>query len=90
MSRWIPVHEQLPADGQRCLCHLPKNEVYLPGKTGERESRPVVILRFMRDYFVKNASKTGYDGPPHFWLGEGTSNKFFAEVSHWMPLPEAP
>lgn len=90
MSRWIPIHEQLPADGQRCLCHLPANVIFLPGKTGDTEARPVVILRFMHDYFVKNASRTGYTGAPHFWLGEGTSNKFFAEVTHWMPLPEAP
>jgi hypothetical protein len=36
---------------------------------------------------VTNPSKTGYTGPPHFWLGEGTSNRFFAEVTHWLPLP---
>jgi len=90
MGTWIAVSETLPADGQRCLCYLPKNEVYLPGKTGDTESRQVVILRFQKDHFLKNVSKTGYAGVPHFWLGEGTSNKFFAEVSHWMPLPEAP
>lgn len=90
MSAWIPVNEALPADGERCLCYLPNNAVYLPGKTGATEVRQVVVLRFQRDHFLKHASKTGYSGPPHFWLGEGTSNKFFAEVSHWMPLPEAP
>lgn len=90
MPHWIAVQDRLPADGQRCLCHLPKNDIYLPGKTGAVETRPVVILRFMEDYFVKNASKTGHQGSPHFWLGEGSSNKFFAEVSHWMALPEAP
>ncbi|MBL7945593.1 MAG: DUF551 domain-containing protein [Flavobacteriales bacterium] len=90
MTMWISVHDALPADDQRCLCYLPKNEVYLPGKTGATEMRQVVVLRFQRDHFIKNVSKTGYNGPPHFWLGEGTSNKFFAEVSHWMPLPEGP
>lgn len=90
MADWIPLNEHLPEDGQRCLCHLPNNEVYLPGKTGATESRPVVILRFVKDHFVKNPSRTGYSGVPHFWLGEGTSNRFFSEVSHWMPLPERP
>lgn len=84
------MNEQLPADGQRCLCHLPSNEVYLPGKTGATEMRKVVILRFVLDHFLKQPSRTGYTGEPHFWSGEGTSNKFFAEVSHWMPLPEPP
>lgn len=90
MPAWIAITERLPANGQRCLCYLPNNVVYLPGKTGETEARPVVILRFVYDHFVKNPSRTGYHGPPHFWLGEGTSNKFFSEVSYWMPLPEAP
>ena len=87
MSEWISVTEQLPADGERVLCHLPKNDVYLPGKTGAMEARPVVILRFAEHYFTKNPSKTGYSGSPHFWLGEGTSNHFFTDVTHWMPLP---
>ncbi|MCW5898047.1 MAG: DUF551 domain-containing protein [Flavobacteriales bacterium] len=90
MSAWISVEEKLPEDGQRVLCHLPANRVYLPGKSGDHEERPVVILRFLRDHFLKNASKTGYSGVPHFWQGEGSSNHFFADVTHWMPLPEAP
>ena len=90
MAEWISVTERLPADGQRVLCHLPKNDVFLPGKTGATESRPVVVLRFDEDYFIKNPSRTGYSGVPHLWLGEGSSNRFFADVTHWMPLPEAP
>ncbi|MBK8226548.1 MAG: DUF551 domain-containing protein [Flavobacteriales bacterium] len=90
MSRWVPVSERLPDDGQRVLCYLPKNTVFLPGKTGATEERLVVVMRFAHDFFAKNPSKTGYAGPPHFWLGEGTSNRFFQEVSHWMPLPERP
>lgn len=90
MVSWIPIAERLPTDGQRVLCHLPTNEVYLPGKTGAMEARHVVILRFAENFFVKNPSKTGYVGSPHFWLGEGTSNRFFADVAHWMPLPEEP
>lgn len=90
MPSWIPVTERLPNDGERCLCHLPNNEVFLPGKSGAKELRPVVILRFAADFFMKNPSRTGYSGSPHLWLGEGTSNRFFGEVTHWMPLPEAP
>jgi hypothetical protein len=52
--------------------------------------REVVILRFAKDFFLTNPSKTGYTGAPHFWLGEGTSNRFFTEVTHWMPIPVAP
>jgi hypothetical protein len=90
MEGWIPIAERLPADGQRVLCHVPDNVVYLPGKTGATELRPVVILRFAKDWFLKNPSKTGKAEGDHFWLGEGCSNRFFPEVSHWMPLPEAP
>jgi hypothetical protein len=90
MSGWISIAERLPTDGQRVLCHLPVNTVYLPGKTGATEERNVVVLRFAQDFFLKNPSKTGYVGSPHFWLGEGTSNRFFEEVTHWMPLPDPP
>jgi hypothetical protein len=87
---WIPCAERLPLDGQRVLGWLPSNTVYLPGKTGASEQRNTVILRFEADFFVKNPSKTGHVGSPHFWVGEGCSNHFFDEVSHWMSMPEAP
>ncbi|MEO8590935.1 MAG: DUF551 domain-containing protein [Flavobacteriales bacterium] len=90
MSTWISVAEQLPDDGQRVLCWLPTNRVYLPGKTGAFEERTVVVMRFAHDFFLKSPSKTGYTGSPHFWLGEGTSNRFFTEVTHWRPLPDGP
>lgn len=87
---WTTILENLPEDGERVLCFIPGNSVYLPGKTGDTELREVVVMRFAKDFFLKNASKTGYTGPPHFWLGEGTSNRFFAEVTHWRPLPGRP
>ena len=90
MRDWIPVNKRLPEDGERVLCYLPTNSVYLPGKTGATEERNVVVLRFLSDHFLKNPSKTGYTGVPHFWQGEGTSNRFFHEVTHWMPLPDKP
>lgn len=82
--------DRLPEDGQRVLCFLPRNTVHLPGKSGATEERNVVVMRFAKDFFTKNVSKTGYQGPPHFWLGEGTSNRFFQEVTHWAPLPLSP
>ena len=87
---WTPIAERLPDDGTRVLCWIPDHRVYLPGKTGAMESRPAVILRFAHNYFVKNPSKTGRAMGQHFWLGEGTSNHFFEDVTHWMPLPEGP
>lgn len=90
MENWNPVSERLPEDGQRVLCFIPDHSVYLPGKTGAREARHVIILKFQKDYFLKNPSKTGYTGSPHFWSGEGTSNHFFDDVTHWKLLPEEP
>lgn len=87
---WTPIDEHLPDDGARVLCYLPRNTVYLPGKTGATEERHVIVLRFAMDHFVKNPSKTGRATGPHFWLGEGTSNHFFEDVTHWMPLPDGP
>ena len=89
-ATWIPCDRQLPMDGERVLAWLPTNTVYLPGKTGATEERNSVILRFALDFFVKNPSKTGKATGAHFWLGEGTGNHFFHEVTHWMPLPAAP
>lgn len=87
---WISTVERLPQDGERVLCWLPKNTVYLPGKSGASEDRHAVIMKFAHDHFLKNPTKTGYTGSPHFWLGEGGSNKFFDDVTHWRPLPESP
>lgn len=87
---WISIDDNLPANGQRVLCWVPTNAVYLPGKTGEYEERFAVILKFAENWFIDNPSKTGRKTDPHFWLGEGTRNHFFNEVSHWQPLPTGP
>ena len=90
MSRsWIRCTESLPADGERVLCWLPGNTIHLQGLV-EQEIRNIVILRFAEDWFIKNPSKTGRKTHRHFWLGEGSSNCFFEQVTHWKTLPEGP
>lgn len=89
-TEWVPCSKALPTDGQRVLAWLPKNIVHLPGMTGATEERNIAILRFSKDFFVHNPSKTGKAKSPHFWVGEGSSNHFFEEVSHWMPMPTPP
>lgn len=86
---WISTAESLPTDGERVLCWLPKNTIHLPGLAGSEE-RNAVIMKFAHEHFLKNPTKTGYTGSPHFWLGEGGSNKFFGDVTHWMRLPVEP
>jgi len=86
---WISIKEQLPEDNQRVLAFLPKNIVYLPGKTGQSKLLPVIFLRFAKDFFgPKNPKREKFGA--HFWLGEGQSNQYFDAVSHWMPAPEGP
>lgn len=86
---WINVKEQLPSDQQKVICYLPDNYQYLPGKTGEERHEPVVILRFVANFFKDNPEKAEKHGP-HFWLGEGLSNHYFDDVTHWQPMPEGP
>jgi len=86
---WIDITSQQPADGQKVICYLPENHQYLPGKTGETRHEPVVILRFVAAFFEEGSLKHEQHGP-HFWLGEGLSNHYYKDVTHWMPLPTAP
>jgi len=86
---WISTSEQLPEDNQRVLAYLPKNIIYLPGKTGQSMLLPVIFLRFAEEFFGPENPKREKFGP-HFWLGEGQSNQYFDAVSHWMPAPEGP
>ena len=86
MSEWISIQEQLPEDGQRLLGFIPGNRVFLPGKSGEFEMREVVILKFLKDFYPAGSEKCAKHGP-HFWQGEGNSNHFFKDVTHWMEIP---
>ena len=87
-TTWISTSDRLPEDGTRVLGFLPGNRVTLPGKE-EVELREVIVLRFHRDFFAGAPEKAALHGE-HFWGGEGASNRYFREVTHWMPLPDAP
>jgi hypothetical protein len=86
---WIAVSDKLPEDGERILAHVPGNKVFLPGKSGEFEMREVIVLKFLKDFYPENSEKCQKHGP-HFWQGEGNSNHFFKDVSHWMMMPVKP
>lgn len=86
---WTAVKEQLPEDDQRVLGFIPGNKVFLPGKDLQFETREVVVLRFCKDFYAKNEEKRIKHGL-HFWAGEGNSNHFFADVTHWCAMPEGP
>jgi len=83
---WNKCSEQLPGNEQRVLGFIPGNKVFLPGNSGEYQLREVVILHFQKDFYPEGSEKKIKHGP-HFWQGEGNSNHFFADVSHWMPIP---
>ncbi|MFO0359794.1 MAG: DUF551 domain-containing protein [Flavobacteriales bacterium] len=86
---WIKVEEHLPEDQQRILAFVPGNKVFLPGKSGEFELREIIVLRFLKDFYPEGSEKFIKHGP-HFWQGEGNSNHFFKDVTHWMAMPEKP
>ena len=88
-AEWVNVEIALPEDDQRVLGFIPGNKVFLPGKDLQFETREVVVLRFCKDFYAKNPEKREKHGL-HFWAGEGNSNHFFGDVTHWRPIPEGP
>lgn len=86
---WIDITTQLPNNEQRVLAFVPNNKVFLPGKSGEFELREVIVLRFLENFYPEGSEKFQKNGP-HFWQGEGNSNHFFKDVTHWMPMPSSP
>ena len=87
--QWIDIREQLPDDDQRVLAFVPGNKVFLPGMDLSFEIREVIVLRFCKDFYATNAEKQEKHGL-HFWSGEGNSNHFFSDVTHWKPMPRGP
>jgi Protein of unknown function (DUF551). len=87
--KWIDIQERLPANEQRVLAYIPNNKVFLPGKDLQFEIREVIVLRFLENFYEDRPDKAAKHGL-HFWQGEGNSNHFFADVTHWMPVPEGP
>ena len=87
--KWISIHDRLPADGQRVLAFIPSNKVFLPGKDLSFEIREVIVLHFIENFYAERPEKAEKHGL-HFWQGEGNSNHFFADVTHWMPIPQGP
>lgn len=88
-SEWIDIKKALPENGQRVLAFIPDNKVFLPGKSLEFEIREVIVLHFLKDFYEEGTEKREKHGA-HFWQGEGNSNHFFNDVTHWMPIPVGP
>lgn len=89
MSLWFKITDKLPENNQRVLAFIPKNKVFLPGKKLDFKTREVVVLHFRENFYADNAEKNKKYGA-HFWSGEGNSNHFFKDVTHWMAIPDGP
>ena len=89
MSHWISVKNQLPEDLQRVLVFIPNNEVFLPGKTGDKERVVVLVMKFQKD-FLSPEKASEKNTARHFWVGEGQSNHYFEDVTHWQHMPSPP
>lgn len=87
---WIKVSEQLPNDQQQVLAFLPNNYVSVPGDPLEKTFQPIKMLRFVKNFYGPHKPRHRNSESDHFWSGEGLSNHFFQEVTHWMPLPNLP
>ena len=89
MSLWVKINEKLPENNQRVLAFIPKNKVFLPGKQLDFEIREVVVLHFRENFYAEDDDKKKKYGV-HFWSGEGNSNHFFQDVTHWKTIPDGP
>jgi hypothetical protein len=89
MNDWIDIENELPLDNQRVLAYIPDNKVFLPGMQLDYAIREVVVLHFRKNFFEDNEEKRKKYGL-HFWSGEGNSNHFFQDVTHWKAIPEVP
>ena len=89
MNEWIDIENELPLDNQRVLAYIQDNKVFLHGMQLDYAIREVVILHFRKNFFEDNEEKRKKYGL-HFWSGEGNSNHFFHDVTHWKAIPKAP
>jgi len=89
MNDWIDIENELPLDNQRVLAYIPDNKVFLPGMQLDYAVREVIVLHFRKNFFEDNEEKRKKYGL-HFWSGEGNSNHFFHDVTHWKAIPKAP
>jgi hypothetical protein len=89
MNDWIDIENELPLDNQRVLAYIPDNKVFLPGMQLDYAIREVIVLHFRKNFFEDNEEKRKKYGL-HFWSGEGNSNHFFQDVTHWKAIPEVP
>ncbi|MCX6181791.1 MAG: DUF551 domain-containing protein [Bacteroidetes bacterium] len=87
---WNKIEEVLPEDEQLVLAYLPENWVPTPGDPTEKTLQPIKMLRFNKDFYGAHKPRHKNSSSDHFWSGEGLSNHFFQEVTHWMPLPVSP
>ena len=87
---WIRTIDQLPQDEQKVIAFVPENYVPLRGEPGEVELKPIKILTFIKNFYGNDKPKHKNSDSNDFWSGEGLSNHFFQEVTHWMPFPEKP
>ena len=86
---WISIKDRLPGENQRVVAFIPNNRVFLPGGAFDFEVREVIILVFLKDFYKDDSEKKEKHGL-HFWQGEGNSNHFFKDVTHWSPIPHGP
>ena len=89
MTDWIDIENELPLDNQRVLAYIPDNKVFLPGMQLDYAVREVIVLHFRKNFFEDNEEKRKKYGL-HFWSGEGNSNHFFQDVTHWKTIPGGP
>ncbi|MEJ6680531.1 MAG: DUF551 domain-containing protein [Flavobacteriales bacterium] len=86
---WIKVTETLPENNQRVLAFIPNNKVFLPGNAFGFEIREVIVLVFLENFYKDDHEKREKYGS-HFWQGEGNSNHFFSDVTHWAEMQKGP
>lgn len=87
---WISVLDKLPNNNQRVIAFIPENYVPVPGDPNEAELKPIKIVVFIKDFYGDHKPRHKNSTSDDFWSGDGLSNHFFQEVTHWMPLPGIP